>query len=115
MIRCMVDADSPRCLAADEGEGSHLQGWILRYKYGALGMLHVEPECRRRGIASHLVGQATSDLAQSAYACFAYIVDGNLASERVFGRLGWRRAADADWVGFAAAEDPSALVELGLR
>ena len=31
MIRRMIDADIPGCLAADEGEGSTLQGWILRY------------------------------------------------------------------------------------
>ena len=66
-------------------------------------MLHVEPEHRRRGIASQLVGQAARDLVQARRACFAYIVDGNVASQRVFSQLGWRRAADADWVGFGAA------------
>ena len=71
-----------------------------RYADGPLGMLHVEEEARRRGLASALLARATAELRAAGEPCFAYIVDGNAASEGCFERQGWARAASADWVGF---------------
>jgi len=82
-----------------------LQAWVLRYRDGALGMLWVEPAARRAGFAFGLLARARQDLEAAGQPCFCYIVDGNTASEHLFRKAGWTRVADADWVGFAPADD----------
>ena len=57
-------------------------------------------DVRRQGLGRYIVHAAARDLAAAGKPCFAYIVDGNVASERLFGRLAWRRVADVVWVGF---------------
>ena len=64
-------------------------------------MLWVEEEARRAGFAEALLARARADLEARGQPCFCYIVEGNAASERLFRKAGWRREADADWVGFA--------------
>ena len=63
-------------------------------------MLHVEEAARRRGIASALVARAEDELEAAGEPAVAYIVDENTVSEHCFASRGWRRAVDADWVGF---------------
>ena len=103
LVRSMI-AGGRACVGVEDGEGV-LCGWILRYLDGALGMLYVEEGHRRRGLARALLARAMADLDgdagdAGAAPSFAYIVDGNTASERCFESLGWRRVASADWVGF---------------
>ena len=84
-------------------EAGVLQAWILRYQDGPLGMLWVEPHARRRGFGRRLVAQARRELEAASRPCFAFIVDGNTASEQLFAGEGWERVDDADWVGFGPA------------
>ena len=97
-VRPMISA-KVGCLGIREA--SALRGWVLRYTDGALGMLWVEEGHRRRGFARRLIAQARSDIEAAGLPCFSYIVDGNVASEALFGKEGWERVHDADWVGFA--------------
>jgi RimJ/RimL family protein N-acetyltransferase len=86
----------------DEGHNNDsliLCGFILQYDNGVIGMLHVEPEYRRRGHATALLEKSTHALFQErkattitrndAFSGVAYIMDGNDASEAVFSKLGW--------------------------
>jgi len=102
MITAMVAAGGPGNVGVESADGE-LIGWIARYADGALGMLYVRDPFRRCGIASTLVAAAARALDEAGLPCFGYIVDGNVASEALFARLGWRRAADADWVSFVRA------------
>lgn len=92
------------CVGIEADAADALCGWVLRYEDGALGMLHVEPHARRLGLGRALVRRAAADIAATGKPCFAYIVDGNEASERLFAREGWTRAADVMWVGFGPRE-----------
>ena len=94
-------SESGACLGL-ESDGGELQGWVLRYPDGALGMLHVEEPHRGRGYAAALLARATAALEARGAPCFAYIVDGNVPSERLFRRQQWERVAHADWCGFGA-------------
>jgi DTW domain-containing protein YfiP/predicted GNAT family acetyltransferase len=64
---------------------------ILRYELGALGMLHVQEDCRNRGYGTVLLQQATRALQAKGEERVAYIVDGNHASEALFTSAGWER------------------------
>lgn len=65
---------------------------VMKYEGGALGMLYVEEDFRRRGYARALLEQATSILELRGEERVAFIVDGNVASEAVFLAAGWERA-----------------------
>ena len=67
-------------------------------------MLFVEERFRGLGLAKVLVAEGSRALDDAGLPSFAYIVDGNAASEAVFTRLGWRRVANADWVSFVPSE-----------
>lgn len=99
MVASMLESGDPGNVGIELEDGS-LAGWVARYTDGALGMLYVEEAHRRRGLARALVMAAARALDSAGLPCFAYIVDGNEASESVFQRLGWRRVADADWLTF---------------
>lgn len=100
LIRRMIEAGSAGRGCVGVEEGGTLCGWVLRYLDGPLGMLHVDDYYRRRGYARALIRCAVDALESAGLPCFAYIVDGNVASEWVFVSEGWERVANADWVGF---------------
>eukprot|EP00529_Nitzschia_sp_RCC80_P016809 CAMPEP_0113458066 /NCGR_PEP_ID=MMETSP0014_2-20120614/9729_1 /TAXON_ID=2857 /ORGANISM="Nitzschia sp." /LENGTH=650 /DNA_ID=CAMNT_0000349575 /DNA_START=124 /DNA_END=2076 /DNA_ORIENTATION=+ /assembly_acc=CAM_ASM_000159 len=93
---CIGVFDSPDPVANNAGEYKAPRAFIVQYENGALGMLHVEEEYRRRGYAVALVEEATRR-AQTKLnhvnifhePVFAFIVDGNTASEQLFTKLGW--------------------------
>ena len=64
---------------------------ILRYEGGALGMLHVETEYRRRGYGLALLQHATQTLKEHDQERVAFIIEGNHVSETVFEAAGWKR------------------------
>ena len=64
---------------------------IIRHRNGSLGILHVDPQHRNRGLAQALLQSAMNTLSSRNEKLFAYIVDGNKASERLFSKLGWRK------------------------
>ena len=65
---------------------------IRQYEGGALGMLNVQANVRRRGYGRALLQQATRTLAERGGERVAFIVEGNLASEALFESVGWERA-----------------------
>eukprot|EP00578_Thalassiosira_sp_NH16_P031218 CAMPEP_0181080420 /NCGR_PEP_ID=MMETSP1071-20121207/2558_1 /TAXON_ID=35127 /ORGANISM="Thalassiosira sp., Strain NH16" /LENGTH=355 /DNA_ID=CAMNT_0023161897 /DNA_START=55 /DNA_END=1119 /DNA_ORIENTATION=- len=94
---------------------NRLVSWICRYLNGTLGMLFTESEFRKKGYARLVVAAAVSDCYQKMAQrdgsmptrtadgrMVSYIVDSNGASQRLYQKLGWKRVADADWVGFAS-------------
>jgi len=64
---------------------------IIRHRNGSLGILHVDPHHRHLGLAQALLLSAMNTISSRNEKLFAYIVDGNKASERSFSKLGWRK------------------------
>ena len=98
LTRHQIEANSAVCLGVERrnddngGDNHELCAFILRYHNGALGMLHVEESCRRRGYGSALLSEATRVLENRGEPRQAFIVDGNRASEALFAKQGWIRA-----------------------
>ena len=76
------------------------RAFIVQYENGALGMLHVEEKYRRKGYGEALVDEATrraqtklkhasNNNERGHDPVFAFILDGNTPSEKLFAKLGW--------------------------
>ena len=93
-----------------------LVSWMLRYLDGSIGMLFTDENHRRKGYAGVVVNGAVSDIRSKSQQynvdidcidmgrdrMISYIVDSNEASKNLYIKLGWKRVADADWIGFAS-------------
>jgi len=64
---------------------------IMRHTNGSIGILHVDEEHRRQSLGKVLLASATKALQQKNDPAFAFILDGNTASEALFTKLGWER------------------------
>ena len=75
-------------------------GWFITQNYGAMGMLHVEPEYRGRGLAKHLVGLLTKLTLTSGQSAFVIVEDDNVTSRQLHVRCGFRLldGEDVSWV-----------------
>jgi len=108
MITSMMDSDDCCCLGVVESSNSNdvklsCCAWILQYLDGPLGLLWCQEEYRQRGFATLLIQKAMDTLASKGETqTFAYIVDTNHASIRIFTKLGWERMGCANWVGFSS-------------
>ena len=72
--------------------GGVVRAALLRYPgSGALGMLHVDEDHRRKGWGSALLAEAEEALKRRGDERLAFILDGNVASEKLFESRGWRR------------------------
>ena len=97
MIRKQIIADNlnatktgySSCLGI-ENRGK-LIACIMRHTNGSIGILHVDEDHRRRRLGEALLGSATKALQQKNDPAFAFILDGNLASESLFTKMGWER------------------------
>ena len=79
------------CCLGIEYENKELVACIIRHRNGSLGILHVDPQHRQLGLAQVLLQSAMDTISSRNEKLFAYIVDGNKASERLFSKLGWRK------------------------
>jgi L-amino acid N-acyltransferase YncA len=87
------------CSGSDAGS---LVGWGLVYDYGAVGLMHVMEEHRRRGLARWIaivLLKKWISADQFKGPPFCYIVDSNVASINLFKSLGFINKADVSWVG----------------
>jgi GNAT superfamily N-acetyltransferase len=97
MIKKQIGADNlnatrtgySTCLGI-EHEGK-LIACIMRHRNGSLGILHVDEDHRRQCLGEVLLASATKALEQTKDPVFAFIVDGNAASESLFTKLGWSK------------------------
>ncbi|KAL9178979.1 hypothetical protein ACHAXT_011952 [Thalassiosira profunda] len=78
------------CLGV-ESDGQ-LVACIIRHRNGSIGILHVDEEHRRFGLGGLLLQEAMDALMSRGEDTFAFIVDGNKASEALFSKLGWEKA-----------------------
>jgi len=85
------DDSTSACCLGIEYEDKELVACIIRHRNGSLGILHVEPQHRHLGLAQVLLKSAMISISSRDEKLFAYIVDGNKASERLFSKLGWRK------------------------
>ena len=112
MIQRMIAMSEGGCV----GVSVHgkLVSWMLRYLDGSIGMLFTNENYRRQGYAAIVLRGAVCDIRTksrkhksddgSMERMISYIVDSNDASKSLYSKLGWRRVADADWVGFASRQ-----------
>jgi DTW domain-containing protein YfiP/ribosomal protein S18 acetylase RimI-like enzyme len=82
----------PRRATLGVERGGALVASALQGEDGALGMLHVAEAHRRRGYGEALVAEAAGMIKAGGVRTFAYVLDGNFASEALFAKLGWVRA-----------------------
>jgi len=83
------DGISACCLGIEYKK--ELVACIIRHRNGSLGILHVESHHRHLGLAQALLLSAMNTVSSRNEKLFAYILDGNKASERLFSKLGWRK------------------------
>lgn len=88
---CLGIEHKSRSSSSDEDERK-LVACILRHRNGSLGILHTDEEHRRRGLGEILLKEAITATKNRNEPVFAYIVDGNKASEALFTKLGWAKA-----------------------
>lgn len=70
---------------------NRLVGCIIRHRNGSLGILHVDEEHRRKGLAAVLLDVASRAVMDRKEQLFAFIVDGNYQSEALFSKMGWSK------------------------
>lgn len=66
-----------------------LVSWILKSNFGELANLTTVPEYARKGYGSLMTMYMSKEIAEEGYSVMATIVLGNLASENLFGKLGF--------------------------
>ena len=68
------------------------------YSHGALGMLHVDPSYRRRGLATYLVHKLVQHANQAGLLPYIEIEDDNILSQTMMTKLGFNRAEKAVFI-----------------
>mmetsp|Transcript_6704 Transcript_6704/g.16005 ORF Transcript_6704/g.16005 Transcript_6704/m.16005 type:complete len:119 (-) Transcript_6704:1528-1884(-) len=95
VARCISsdrNANIGACLGVFKPGGDQLRAGIVRYEGGAVGMLHVDPRHRRRGYGEALLSEATKAIETAGVGeCVAFVMEGNVASEKTFRKVGWER------------------------
>jgi len=72
--------------------------WMMTYSHGSLGMLHVDPAYRRRGLATYLVSKLVEQANQAGLLPYIEIEDDNNLSQTMMTKLGFNRAEKAIFV-----------------
>jgi len=116
MIKLMLQNNPSAGIIATKNGGNvdsgELVGWILSYDDGAVGMLFILEEHRRKGLAQKVLKllldktqkrrslQLQKGEKNSIDYDYCYIVNGNEASESLFLGMGFERVASCSWKGF---------------
>ena len=99
MIRKQIAADILNCTATVDKSNTclgieyedKLVACLMRHTNGSIGILHVDEEHRRKGLAEALVSAATKALQKKNDPIRCFIVEGNEPSEFLFTKLGWEK------------------------
>lgn len=101
MIRKQIAADNLNSTRAEHLSGCStclgiehrgaLVACIMRHTNGSIGILHVDEEHRRRSLGEALLSSATRALQEKNDPTFAFILEGNNASESLFTKMGWKK------------------------
>jgi ribosomal protein S18 acetylase RimI-like enzyme len=95
-------------------ETDKMIAWCVRQSYGALGMVHVDPEWRRMGIGERVVWECCNSLLSfrkvfghteklnseeifDVFSPYCYIIDTNVPSMKMFTKLGFKQFDEVDW------------------
>eukprot|EP00985_Skeletonema_marinoi_P031339 scaffold37639_cov184-Skeletonema_marinoi.AAC.4 len=97
MIRKQIIADNVNatrtgyssCLGIEHR--GKLVGCVMRHTNGSIGILHVDEDHRRRRLGEILLSSATKALQQKNDPTYAFILEGNAASEALFTKMGWEK------------------------
>lgn len=87
---------NPNIAAFDEN--SELMGWCLRLQSGPLGALQVQPNFKRRGIATLLIIAMCKILENMNQDTFALVNYSNIAASQMFLKLGFKQSDDTYWL-----------------
>jgi DTW domain-containing protein YfiP len=104
MIRKQIVADNLNATKSGHGNGystclgvehrGKLVGCIMRHTNGSIGILHVDEDHRRLRLGEMLLSSATKALLlqqNNVQKPFAFILEGNTASESLFTKMGWEK------------------------
>ncbi|NVO11061.1 MAG: GNAT family N-acetyltransferase [Bacteroidales bacterium] len=79
-------------------QGQTLAGWVLTHDDGAMGMLHVLPNFRKRGIARALVTDLIRKIRNIGLMPYTYVEPSNTASMELVKSLGFVPDRNVHWV-----------------
>lgn len=79
-------------------ENNELMGWCLRLQAGPLGALQVRDKFMRKGIGSLVALAMCKILANMNLDTFALVGVQNIASQKMFVKLGFKHTDDAYWL-----------------
>lgn len=97
-----ADLDNVRkCLAMHPSAAVYVDGnavcWCLLHQEGSLGMLYTLPEHRRKGYALQVMTAISDMVIKSGNVPYAYIIQGNTASEKLAPKYNLRPVGKADY------------------
>ena len=72
--------------------------WCLTQFDGSIGMVFTVPTFRQFGLAAQLNLELASELFALQEHVFAFVGHGNVASRRLFEKLGYRQTSSVDWI-----------------
>ena len=99
----MIQERPNACVRTPEGVPV---AWMLVYPYNSLGMMHTQPEHRRKGLGRRIVRSLVRKLIEPApedgreplFPVYCYIVEDNEASQRLFLSEGFSHLEPISWI-----------------
>lgn len=85
---------------------NELMGWCLRLQCGALGALQVREKFMRKGIGTVLALAMCKILASMNMDTFAFVIPSNIASQKIFCRLGFKQMGEVYWLRTSPIDGP---------
>jgi len=76
--------------------------WIVTYQDSSIGMLHTLKQWRRAALAQHVIARLSRALLQHGLTPYCHVLVENVASLKLFARLGFVQAGDVSWVRSAS-------------
>ena len=78
-----------------------LVSWVLTQNDGAIGVLYTAEAHRGKGLARSMIARLVRRYCEDGAECppFAFILDDNTKSQRVFFTLGFEKVASVVWTG----------------
>ena len=67
---------------------------------GSMGMMKTKEEYQRRGFGTLLLRRMVQESVKLGLVPFVHIEDGNVLSQKMFAKLGFKRGDQASWVNY---------------
>jgi len=79
-----------------------LISWSLTKYNGSVGTVFTKPEARGLGLATILNAYVASKIFEQQEQAYCFVAYDNIASLKMFEKLGYRRTCNVDWLIFTS-------------